>query len=73
MLREFDGAVSTLRPILETAPEYCVGPLVQRVGEIAEMAGTTGSATEPTAAYPRDAAIDFQKNSPPKQLPGSNH
>ncbi|MGH7883829.1 MAG: helix-turn-helix domain-containing protein, partial [Candidatus Dormibacteraceae bacterium] len=63
LLGELDGAVSSLDPIIETAPEHRVGPLAQRVREITEMVtNRTEFNSAPMAEHIKDAALEFQRS-----------
>ncbi|MGH3781563.1 MAG: hypothetical protein ACRDRO_13300 [Pseudonocardiaceae bacterium] len=57
---ELDGASETLLPVLETAPEHRVRPLLQRVYEIFRMAADYREGTNMTAAKMQDAIDEFR-------------
>ena len=57
---EFDGAVSTLQPILATAPEHRVRPLMHRVAEIAQLTTPHDYSEPKQIAEMRDAIVTFQ-------------
>jgi hypothetical protein len=56
LMQEYDGAREALAPVLNTAPEHRVSPLVRRVSEIAGLAqGNDSSVLQEV----RESAIDF--------------
>ncbi|MGH4013398.1 MAG: hypothetical protein ACRDSL_05585 [Pseudonocardiaceae bacterium] len=61
-LSQFDGAAETLTPVLDTAPEHRVRPLLQRLGEVHAQAATGEQRDEPTLGALREAIIDFQRH-----------
>lgn len=60
ILGELDGAQESLAPILDTAPEYRVLPLLQRVTEISKMVADGKYAAALPAAQIREAVTDFR-------------
>jgi hypothetical protein len=57
-LGEFDGAAEVFQPVLETAVEHRVGPLVRRVADIASTAQHTSTHTNELRAI-FEGATDF--------------
>lgn len=68
MLGELDGASESLVPVLTTLPEHRVLPLVQRVGEIAQIAEGSAQRAESEIVAMGEAIADFRGNSDPKSL-----
>lgn len=63
-LGQFDGAAETLAPVLDTAPEHRVRPLLQRLGEVLEQAAVAcGQRSEPALSTLREAITDFMPSS----------
>lgn len=61
-LGQFDGAAETLTPVLVTAPEHRVRPLLQRLGEVHTQAAASAQRGEPTLCALRKAITDFQRH-----------
>ncbi len=57
---EFDGAAEALMPILDTAPEHRVRPLLQRVEEINQMTARDNKNLSSSVMRIRDATREFQ-------------
>jgi transcriptional regulator with XRE-family HTH domain len=60
-LSQFDGAAETLTPVLDTAPEHRVRPLLQRLGEVHAQMATCGR-DEPLLRALREAITDFRRH-----------
>jgi hypothetical protein len=62
LLNELDGARETLLPVLATAPEHRVRPLVQMVDNIAQMTIGLKYRNSPIASDIRNVAVEFGKD-----------
>jgi hypothetical protein len=60
-LGQFDGAVEALSPVLDTAAEHRVRPLLQRLAEVRTQAMACGPQNEPTLRELREAITDFRR------------
>jgi tetratricopeptide (TPR) repeat protein len=60
-LGQFDGAVEALSPVLDTAAEHRVRPLLQRLAEVRRQAMACGPQNEPTLRGLREAITDFRR------------
>lgn len=60
-LGQLDGAELALTPVLETAPEHRVRPLLVRMNDVYTAATTTRHASEPIAARIRSDVLAFQQ------------
>jgi hypothetical protein len=61
MLGQFDGAAEALTPVLDTAVEHRVRPLLQRLAEVRTQAMTCGPQDEPALRGLREAIADFRR------------
>jgi hypothetical protein len=59
-LGELDGAADALVPVLATAPEHRVRPLLHRLAEVRKAAA--GYAAEPLATQIRDGIREFARH-----------
>ncbi|GLZ28164.1 hypothetical protein Lesp02_03540 [Lentzea sp. NBRC 105346] len=64
---ELDGAEHALAPVLETAPEHRVGPLLHRVAE-GVIAAQVGGSTDPVVRRVRGSIAEFQRETVIKEL-----
>jgi hypothetical protein len=60
-LAQFDGAVEALSPVLDTAAEHRVRPLLQRLAEVSTQAMTCEQHDEPALCALREAITDFRR------------
>lgn len=60
-LGQFDGAAETLLPVLATAPEHRVRPLLQRLTEVNTQALASEHQDRHTLRAMREAIIDFRR------------
>ncbi len=60
-LGEFDGAAEALTPVLGTAAEHRVRPLLQRLAEVRTQAMTCEQSDEPASRTLREAITDFRR------------
>jgi hypothetical protein len=60
-LDQFDGAVEALTPVLDTAAEHRVRPLLQRLAEVGTQAMTCEQPDEPALCALREAITDFRR------------
>lgn len=68
MLGELDGAWEALMPILDTATEYRVKPLIQRVSEISTLAANSQWGNVCVAGEIKEAISVFKDTPSPKPL-----
>lgn len=61
-LGQFDGATEALRPVLSTAPEHRVRPLLQRLTEVNAQVSTYEQQNEPRLRAMREAILDFRQH-----------
>ena len=61
-LGQFDGAAEALLPVLTTAAEHRVRPLLQRITEVYEQTLTCGQPDEPALCAMREAITDFRQH-----------
>lgn len=69
LAEEFDGASVALMPVLDTAPEHRVRPLLQRVGEISRMTANFERRDPMAVGEIRDAINEFSNVRACKSLP----
>lgn len=60
-LGQYDGADEALAPVLDTAPEHRVRPLLQRLDEVHTQVLTVEQHGEPTLCAMREAITDFRR------------
>jgi transcriptional regulator with XRE-family HTH domain len=60
-LSQFDGAAEALTPVLDTAAEHRVRPLLQRLAEVRMQAMTYEKQDEPALRGLREAITDFRR------------
>ncbi|WP_090063708.1 hypothetical protein [Lentzea flaviverrucosa] len=65
---DMGGAEHTLGPVLETAPQHRVRPLLHRVAEVDMIAAQTGNPTDPITRRVRSSIAEFQRDSVIKEL-----
>lgn len=65
-LGQLDGAELALTPVLETAPEHRVRPLLVRMNDVYTAAA--GKPNEPIAKRIRDEVQAFQRGAAPQEL-----
>ena len=68
LLGEVDGAEDALRPVLETAPQHRVRPLLRRVAEAGALAAQVGSSADPIVRRVRGSIADFHRETVIKEL-----
>jgi len=68
-LGQLDGAEEALWPVLETAPEHRMRPLLIRMNDVYAAAGAPAHRHEPTATRIREAATAFQREAATNELP----
>ncbi|CAM4074160.1 helix-turn-helix transcriptional regulator [Kibdelosporangium persicum] len=69
LLGDMDAAWGAFTPVVETAPEHRVQPLVQIVGSIADMTAASHHHAAPIAKDITAAAVDFRRNHAQALLP----
>jgi hypothetical protein len=67
-LGQLDGAELALAPVLDTAPEHRVRPLLMRMNEVYTAATASRYAHEPTATRIRSDIRDFQQAAASQEL-----
>lgn len=60
-LGQFDGATEALIPVLDTAAEHRVRPLLQRLAEVRTQAMRCEQQNEPALYALREAITDFRR------------
>lgn len=65
---DMGGAEHTLAPVLETAPQHRVRPLLHRVAEVDIIAAQTAKPLDPIARRVRDSITAFQRETVVKEL-----
>ncbi|MGH3837949.1 MAG: hypothetical protein ACRDSF_19950, partial [Pseudonocardiaceae bacterium] len=60
-LGQFDGAVEALSPVLDTAAEHRVRPLLQRLAEVSTQTMTCEQHDEPALCTLREAITHFRR------------
>jgi hypothetical protein len=65
---DMGGAEHTLGPVLETAPQHRVRPLLHRVAEVDMIAAQTGKPQDPITRRVRGSIAEFQRDSVIKEL-----
>jgi hypothetical protein len=69
LLGDMDAAWNAFTPVIDTAPEHRVKPLVQIVGGIADMTAANKHHASPIAKDITAAAVDFRRNHARALLP----
>jgi transcriptional regulator with XRE-family HTH domain len=69
LLGDIDAAWNAFAPVIETAPEHRVQPLVQIVGSIADMTATSQHRAAPISRDITVAAVEFRRNHAQALLP----
>jgi hypothetical protein len=67
-LGELGAAEDALTPVLATAPQHRVGPLLKRVGEVGAFVSEPGRAPDPVGRRIRAAITDFHRDAAIKEL-----
>jgi hypothetical protein len=68
LLGRLDGAEEALRPVLSTAPEHRVRPLLFLMDEVRAMVSVPPVASEPIVRTIHDAILDFRRHTAVREL-----
>lgn len=68
VLGDLDNAENALAPVLDTAPQHRVRPLLRRMAEAGALVATTDQPTSPIRRRIRDTVTDFHRDTVVKEL-----